>query len=589
MRSQLYSADAIARLAAQPIPRPSNRIDKPSGGFDSMLKEARSAREASRRKIERSEGPAESESAPEDRPASDETPAPAVRDDVATKPDAPVTGAASESKTGADAVPVAAPLGTTSSEQSGQSEPQKADASEAVKPVVQPVATVVQPNVADVGEATDGTTISKPTAGHLQVETEGVEWDPKPMTPTPATAVPRGEDAAVVSQAVADRANAESAAKQNNSQGAATDQTASDDSDQQESSSPALRQMPIGRRPENQKELPKSASADTPVQGDARPRIGRDSVHNLKMDASLAERKAGRVDSETGAPRHSEALTSKSGNARSATDQARSMATVADAIESAAPTGFRVTSGDSPAASIARFLITAPSDAGGSSPVDSAAAPATASAPSAAPLAAGGLRAHQAVAGPQTAVASNVLSSASNAPAGIDATARVLSASNGEGRYQVTLQLDPPDLGQLRVQVRMEQHVMTMQVDADTAASAKLIESRLSDLRDALAVHGIRLDRSDVVVRSPASSDTNPQNPDSGQNGSGQQNRGEAGGWFSDGRPAAGSQEQSSSGHGSAGDYTQINDADSSAAVVDDLRAAVDQMSTTELSLNLVA
>jgi flagellar hook-length control protein FliK len=590
MRSQLYSADAIARLAAQPLPRPSNRIDKPSGGFDSMLKEARSAREASRRKVERSEGPAKNESAPEDQPAGDENPAPVVQDDAATRPQSG-TDAAPESKTGADAAPAAAPQGTTPSGQSVQNEQQNADASEAAKPVVQPVAQVVPPNVAELGEATDGTTPDGPHGGTLQLVTEGLESNPKPIRPAPATAVPRGEDAAVVSQAVADRASAEAAKKQNNPQGAGSDQVVSESSDRQESSSPAIRPMPVGRRPENQKEPPKPASSDTPVKDDARPRIGHESVQQLKVDASLAERKAGRSDLETGEPRHSEAAATKSGNTQPAANRVRPIAPAADPIESAAPTGFRIIAGDSTAASIARFLITPASDSGGSAAAVPAAANATGSA-SSSPMPAAGPRASQPIAGSSAAVASNILSSGSNAPAGIDATARVLSASNGEGRYQVTLQLDPPDLGQLRVQVRMEQHVMTMQVDADTAASAKLIESRLSDLRDALSAHGIRMDRNDVVVRSPASSDANPQNQDSGQNGTGQHNRGEAGGaggWLSDGRQAAGSQEHGSSGHGPAGDYTQISDPDSSAAVVDDLRAAVDLISTTELSLNLVA
>ncbi len=100
----------------------------------------------------------------------------------------------------------------------------------------------------------------------------------------------------------------------------------------------------------------------------------------------------------------------------------------------------------------------------------------------------------------------------------IDAAARVLTASGTSGRQQVTLQLDPPELGHLRLEIRMQQQAMTLRVDAESHSVARLIESRLSELRDALAGHGIKIERSDVVVRAPASAET-PMQQDDGSRG----------------------------------------------------------------------
>lgn len=98
----------------------------------------------------------------------------------------------------------------------------------------------------------------------------------------------------------------------------------------------------------------------------------------------------------------------------------------------------------------------------------------------------------------------------------VEAAARVLSASVRGGRHQVTLQLEPPELGQLRLEVRMHQQAMTLRVDAETQAVARLIESRLPELHDLLATHGIKVEKSSIVVRPPASAETGFQQQGSG-------------------------------------------------------------------------
>jgi flagellar hook-length control protein FliK len=85
----------------------------------------------------------------------------------------------------------------------------------------------------------------------------------------------------------------------------------------------------------------------------------------------------------------------------------------------------------------------------------------------------------------------------------LDRSARVLSGSTGPGRWNVSLRLDPPDLGEMRVQVRLQQSAMTLRIETESAAVGQLVESRLRELRDSLAVHGLRVDRTEIVVRSP--------------------------------------------------------------------------------------
>lgn len=87
----------------------------------------------------------------------------------------------------------------------------------------------------------------------------------------------------------------------------------------------------------------------------------------------------------------------------------------------------------------------------------------------------------------------------------MESTARVLLANGGSGRHQVTLRLSPGELGELRLDVRMEAGVMNLRVDADNAAAGRLIESRLGELREALSAHGISIERAEVVVRTDAS------------------------------------------------------------------------------------
>lgn len=116
----------------------------------------------------------------------------------------------------------------------------------------------------------------------------------------------------------------------------------------------------------------------------------------------------------------------------------------------------------------------------------------------------GGIR----TASPAGATFSQILSTRLDPASSMEGTARVLAANGGAGRHQVTLRLSPAELGELRLDVRMQAGAMSLRVDADNAAAGRLIESRMNELREALSAHGISIERAEVVVRSDASANS---------------------------------------------------------------------------------
>jgi len=63
-----------------------------------------------------------------------------------------------------------------------------------------------------------------------------------------------------------------------------------------------------------------------------------------------------------------------------------------------------------------------------------------------------------------------------------------------------TMRLDPPELGQLRVHVRMEDDALHVRVEATTQRGLELIASRSAELAAALREHGIHVQHFDVVA-----------------------------------------------------------------------------------------
>ena len=82
--------------------------------------------------------------------------------------------------------------------------------------------------------------------------------------------------------------------------------------------------------------------------------------------------------------------------------------------------------------------------------------------------------------------------------------ARVVRSTIGGKNASMTLRLDPPELGQLRIDVRMHDQTLEVRIEADTKAGHDMLRTRLGQLRQALESQGVRLDQLDVQIRQPS-------------------------------------------------------------------------------------
>jgi hypothetical protein len=90
----------------------------------------------------------------------------------------------------------------------------------------------------------------------------------------------------------------------------------------------------------------------------------------------------------------------------------------------------------------------------------------------------------------------------------VDRLTRVLASSAGPRTSYVKLQLVPPGLGELRIEVRLNQGAMSVRVQTETAGVRDLMSDRIGELRTSLEQHGIHLDRVTIEMR-PSSSNAN--------------------------------------------------------------------------------
>lgn len=97
--------------------------------------------------------------------------------------------------------------------------------------------------------------------------------------------------------------------------------------------------------------------------------------------------------------------------------------------------------------------------------------------------------------------------------------ARVVRSQVGARHSSLTLQLDPPELGRVRVAVQMHADVMTVRFQAETEAGHDALQGRLRELTGALEQQGIRLDRVEVEHRPPAPPESPRENPSGWQHG----------------------------------------------------------------------
>jgi flagellar hook-length control protein FliK len=77
---------------------------------------------------------------------------------------------------------------------------------------------------------------------------------------------------------------------------------------------------------------------------------------------------------------------------------------------------------------------------------------------------------------------------------------RSLKVQAGAKSSSAVIRLDPPELGRVRINVRMEENALSVRVEAATAKGRELLQSRIRELVDSLAEHNIRVDRLEVVA-----------------------------------------------------------------------------------------
>jgi len=82
--------------------------------------------------------------------------------------------------------------------------------------------------------------------------------------------------------------------------------------------------------------------------------------------------------------------------------------------------------------------------------------------------------------------------------------ARIVRSNIGQRHSNLVLRLDPPELGSIRIDMRMHDQTLTLRIEAQTPAGQEALQARLTDLRGALEQHGIQLNRVDVELRAPA-------------------------------------------------------------------------------------
>lgn len=108
----------------------------------------------------------------------------------------------------------------------------------------------------------------------------------------------------------------------------------------------------------------------------------------------------------------------------------------------------------------------------------------------------------------------------------VDGTASVSKAFNivrnslSQRHSQLTVQLDPAELGKMKLDVRLTDNHMRLTVVTETAEAGKLMTERFETLKTSLEAQGITISRFDVTVRPSASGDAQNNNDNQQQQSS---------------------------------------------------------------------
>jgi flagellar hook-length control protein FliK len=109
----------------------------------------------------------------------------------------------------------------------------------------------------------------------------------------------------------------------------------------------------------------------------------------------------------------------------------------------------------------------------------------------------------------------------------VQRVARAFRAAQDRGG-DVRIRLNPPELGSLKIEVRVDAGVMTARLEAETHVARNALLDNLPALRDRLAEHNVRVEQFDVDVPDRRGGDL-PNTPDRQPAGSRQSSADHAG------------------------------------------------------------
>lgn len=91
-------------------------------------------------------------------------------------------------------------------------------------------------------------------------------------------------------------------------------------------------------------------------------------------------------------------------------------------------------------------------------------------------------------------------------PTAIEQVVRVVRAQIGERQSHARLQLQPPELGQLRIDVRITGKSVQIHIQSQTQVAHQMLQARAGELRQALESQGLNVERTQFEIREPSQS-----------------------------------------------------------------------------------
>jgi flagellar hook-length control protein FliK len=89
---------------------------------------------------------------------------------------------------------------------------------------------------------------------------------------------------------------------------------------------------------------------------------------------------------------------------------------------------------------------------------------------------------------------------------------QVIRSNIGRRQSQITVQLDPPELGRLRMDIKLIDNNLNLAITTDNQEARQIILNRMETLRTNLEQNGITLGKVEVLTRSPNSHPSQNQN-----------------------------------------------------------------------------